>query len=86
MRPLLTALCLALALPVVGVLAAWLALDAAALATLQHQLSTVLPGYALQSALLATGVAIGVMVLGSATAITDCPAASAATARAVSTV
>ena len=68
MRPLLTALCLALALPVVGVLAAWLALDAAALATLQHQLSTVLPGYALQSALLATGVAIGVMVLGSATA------------------
>jgi iron(III) transport system permease protein len=68
MRGLLTALCLLLALPVVGVLAAWLALDAAALATLRHQLTTVLPGYAWQSALLATGVALGVMVLGTATA------------------
>jgi iron(III) transport system permease protein len=67
-RRLLTLLCLLLALPVLGVLAAWLALDAAALATLSHQFGTVLPGYALQSALLTTGVALGVMGLGTATA------------------
>ncbi len=68
MRGLLTTLCLLLALPVLGVLSAWLALDAAALAVLQHQLQTVLPEYALQSAALAACVALGVMVLGSATA------------------
>ena len=68
MRHLLTAICLWLALPVLGVLGAWLALDAAALAVLRHQLGTVLPDYALQSALLAAGVGIGVVVLGSATA------------------
>ena len=68
MRPLLTLICLLLALPVLGVLGAWLALDAAALALLQHQLQTVLPGYVLQSALLAAGVALGVMLLGAATA------------------
>ena len=68
MRWLLTALCLLLALPVLGVLGAWLALDAAALAVLRHQAATVLPDYALQSALLAGGVGIGVVVLGSATA------------------
>lgn len=68
MRRLLTLLCLLLALPVIGVLAAWLLLDAAALATLSHQFSTVLPGYALQSALLTVGVALGVMGLGTATA------------------
>ncbi|MBT9488956.1 MAG: iron ABC transporter permease [Rubrivivax sp.] len=68
MRRLLTLLCLLLALPVLGVLAAWLALDAAALATLSHQFGTVLPGYALQSAVLTGGVALGVMVLGTLTA------------------
>ena len=68
MRHLLTLLCLLLALPVVGVLAAWLALDDAALAVLQHQWQTVLPGYALQSALLAGGVGLGVMVVGAASA------------------
>jgi iron(III) transport system permease protein len=57
-----------LALPVLGVLGAWLALDAAALAVLRHQFDTVLPDYALQSALLAVGVGVGVIVLGSATA------------------
>ena len=46
MRHLLTLLCLLLALPVVGVLAAWLALDDAALAVLRHQWQTVLPGAA----------------------------------------
>jgi|CXWL01.1.fsa_nt_gi iron(III) transport system permease protein len=68
MRHVLTAICLLLALPVLGVLGAWLALDAAALAILQHQLHTVLPEYVLQSALLAGGVGLGVMTLGSATA------------------
>ena len=48
MRALLTALCLVLALPVLGVMAAWLALDAAALEQLRHQMDTVLPDYALQ--------------------------------------
>ncbi|MDP2005577.1 MAG: iron ABC transporter permease [Rubrivivax sp.] len=65
---LLTPLCLLLALPVLGVLAAWFTLDAAALAVLRHQLDTVLPEYALQSAALAFLVGLGVMVLGSATA------------------
>ena len=68
MRAALTALCLLLALPVLGVLGAWFAADAAAWQVLQHQFSTVLPGYALQSALLAGGVALGVMLLGSASA------------------
>ena len=65
---LLTLLCLLLALPVLGVLAAWFAVDAAALAVLKHQAQTVLPDYALQSLLLAGGVGLGVMLLGSATA------------------
>ena len=68
MRVLLSALCLLLALPVLGVLAAWLALDAGALATLSHQARTVLPGYVLQTATLAVGVGLGVMLLGTACA------------------
>ena len=68
MRGLLTALCLVLALPALGVVGSWLALDAAALAVLRHQWQTVMPEYVLQSALLAGGVGLGVMLLGSATA------------------
>ena len=68
MRALLSALCLLLALPVLGVLGAWLALDATALATLSHQAGTVLPGYVLQTAALAVGVGLGVMLLGTACA------------------
>ncbi len=68
MRALLTLLCLLLALPVLGVLGAWFALDAASLAVLRHQWETVLPGYALQSTMLALCVGLGVMVLGSAAA------------------
>jgi iron(III) transport system permease protein len=68
MRTTLTAVCLVLALPVFGVLVSWLWLDAAALGVLRHQADTVLPAYALQSALLAGGVALGVMALGSACA------------------
>ena len=68
MRGLLSLICVALALPVLGVLGAWLALDAAALATLSHQASTVLSGYVLQTTLLAAGVGLGVMLLGTACA------------------
>nr|MCU0920339.1 ABC transporter permease subunit [Burkholderiaceae bacterium] len=68
MRALLSTLCLLLALPVLGVLGAWLALDASALATLSHQASTVLPGYVLQTAVLALGVGVGVVLLGTACA------------------
>jgi iron(III) transport system permease protein len=68
LRPLLLLACLLLALPVLGVLGAWFALDAEALAVLRHQWETVLPGYATQSLLLALGVGVGVMALGSATA------------------
>jgi iron(III) transport system permease protein len=60
----LTPLCLLLALPVAGVLASWLALDAGGVALLAHQFTTVLPEYALQSALLALAVAAGVAVVG----------------------
>jgi len=68
LRPLLTLLCLALALPVVGVLASWLALDEAAVAVLRHQWQTVMPGYVAQSLGLALGVGVGVMLLGTALA------------------
>jgi iron(III) transport system permease protein len=68
MRVLLTALCLLLALPVLGVLGAWLSFDAQAWQVLVHQAGTVLGGYALQSALLATGVAVGVALLGAGAA------------------
>ncbi len=64
MRVLLTLLCLLLALPVLGVLGAWLAFDAQAWALLVHQAQTVLAGYALQSLLLAIFVGAGVALLG----------------------
>jgi iron(III) transport system permease protein len=68
MRALLTLACLLLTLPVLGVLASWLRFDAAALAVLQHQAQTVLAGYAWESLVLALGVALGVAVVGVATA------------------
>jgi len=68
MLRLITLICLTLALPVLGVLGSWLALDAAAWALLQHQLSTVLAGYAWASLLLCLGVGAGVLLLGGATA------------------
>ena len=70
MRLLLTLLCLGLALPVLGVLGAWLTFDAAALAVLRHQASTVLVGYVVQSLLLAAGVGIGVVLVGAGAAAT----------------
>ena len=69
MRALLTLVCGLLALPIVGVLGAWFAFDAEALAVLRHQASTVLPGYAAQSLLLSVGVAVGVAVLGVGSAV-----------------
>ncbi|MDM4765997.1 iron ABC transporter permease [Pelomonas sp. SE-A7] len=65
---LLSLLCLLLAVPVLGVLGAWLAWDASAIAVLQHQLGTVLPDYARSSLLLSLSVAVGVALLGGATA------------------
>lgn len=64
MRLLLGLICALLALPVLGVLLAWVPPDAGTLALLRHQWQTVLPGYALQSALLSAAVALGVAVVG----------------------
>ena len=72
MRALLSAFCLLLGLPVLGVLGAWFALDASALDILSHQASTVLPGYVLQTMTLAAGVGLGVMLLGTACAAAVC--------------
>jgi len=68
MLRLLALAALLLALPVVGVLASWLALDAQGIAALRHQWSTVLPGYIWTSLVLSVCVAIGVALLGGATA------------------
>ena len=64
MRALLTLTCIVLVLPVLGVLGAWFSFDAAAWDVLRHQARTVLPEYALQSALLAFAVGVGVVALG----------------------
>ncbi|HEU4458188.1 MAG TPA: iron ABC transporter permease [Methylibium sp.] len=61
--------CTALALPMLGVIGAWFEPSANGLATLRHQLDTVLPGYLLGSAGLALGVAAGVALVGGATAV-----------------
>lgn len=68
MRRLAIACCVVLALPLLGVLGAWLTPQASSWELLRHQVSTVLPGYALNSLLLAAGVGIGVALLGGATA------------------
>ena len=64
----LTILCLLLALPVLGVLGSWLALDAESVALLRHQWQTVLPDYASNSFLLVLAVGIGVALVGGSTA------------------
>lgn len=61
-------LCAFLALPLLGIAGAWLAPQAESLEVLRHQAATVLPGYALTSLLLVLGVAVGVGLLGGATA------------------
>lgn len=68
MDRMLTAVCLLLAVPVLGVLGAWFGLDAASLEVLRHQLDTVLPAYAGNSLLLVAGVAVGVAIVGGGTA------------------
>jgi iron(III) transport system permease protein len=65
---LLTFACLLLAVPVLGVLGSWIALDAGGLELLRHQASTVLPAYARNSLLLAVVVGFGVAVVGGGTA------------------
>ena len=69
MSRFLTFACLLLALPVLGLVGSWLALDAQGLQSLQHQWQTVLPGYALNSLLLALAVGLGVAVVGGGTAV-----------------
>ena len=69
MSRFLTFACLLLALPVLGVVGSWLALDAQGLQSLQHQWQTVLPGYTLNSLLLALAVGLGVAVVGGGTAV-----------------
>ncbi len=68
MRRLAAVLCLLLALPLLGVLGAWFVPRPDSLELLRHQFTTVMPGYAASSLLLAAGVALGVALLGGATA------------------
>jgi iron(III) transport system permease protein len=56
-------------LPVIGIFAAWLRLDAGALQTWAHLAGTVLPAYAWQSLWLVFWVGLGVAGLGVATAL-----------------
>ena len=72
MSRLISILCTLLALPVAVVFASWLAMDGDTWATLQHQIDTVLPAYALNSLLLSVAVAAGVTVLGAGAAATVC--------------
>lgn len=68
-KALLWAACALLALPVLGVAGSWLALDGESWATLVHQTQTVLPAYAGQSLVLTLAVALGVALVGGATAL-----------------
>lgn len=72
MTRLVTLCCWLLAVPVLGVIGAWLAPEASSLALLAHQLDTVLPDYLRNSAVLAVAVAVGVGLLGSITAALVC--------------
>ncbi len=58
-----------LSLPVLGVLASWLQLDAARVQALVHMATTTLPLYAGTSLLLVLGVALGAGLLGGAMAV-----------------
>ncbi|MEN9543432.1 MAG: hypothetical protein RLZZ598_265 [Pseudomonadota bacterium] len=68
LRVVAMALCALLALPVLAIGLAWLSPQAGSWELLRHLFSTVLPGYALNSLLLVLGVAVGVALLGGATA------------------
>ena len=69
MLRVLTFACLLLAVPVLGVLGSWLALDAGAVAVLRHQFQTVLPDYAANSLWLVLIVGLGVALVGGVTAV-----------------
>jgi iron(III) transport system permease protein len=69
LRSVLIVACGILALPVLTILLSWLAFDTQAQAILQHQWSTVLPDYALQSLLLVIGVGVGTALLGVGSAV-----------------
>jgi iron(III) transport system permease protein len=68
-RPLLVLLVLFLALPVVVVIAAWAQWDAQSAQVLQGMLQTVLPEYARNSLLLCGMVSVGVVSMGSVSAL-----------------
>lgn len=59
-----------IALPILGILAAWFGLDANGIDALRQQVETVLPGYLATSGWLALMVTLGVIVVGGATAVT----------------
>ena len=68
MKGILVALAAFLSLPVLGVLGAWVMADAGSMAVLAQQWDTVLPGYVGQSLILVGAVALGVALVGGATA------------------
>ncbi|SFA88103.1 iron(III) transport system permease protein [Collimonas sp. OK607] len=68
--PLIAIIALLIALPILGIVAAWLQLDAATLDLLSQQMQTVLPAYLGTSAWLALAVTTGVVLVGAATAVT----------------
>ena len=67
---LIALLAVLIALPILGILAAWLQLDATMLANLQQQMHTVWPQYLATSGWLALWVTLGVIIIGAATAVT----------------
>lgn len=58
-----------IALPILGILGAWLGLDAAGVDSLRLQMRTVLPGYLATSGWLALWVTLGVVLVGGAGAV-----------------
>lgn len=66
--PLLVLLALVLTLPVLAVVASWLQWNAASAQILGEMARTVLPDYALTTLVLCVGVALGVVVVGTAAA------------------
>jgi iron(III) transport system permease protein len=68
--PLIVLIALLIALPILGIVGAWLQLEAQALDLLSQQMQTVLPAYLATSAWLALAVTVGVVIVGAATAVT----------------
>ena len=68
-RPFLTLVALGLAWPVLAILGAWLGVDSEGADILWAMAATVLPEYAWTSVLLCLGVGLGVVVLGTASAV-----------------